>query len=90
MKALRFLGRCFFKENVKSVRTETLVNYVLPMVTSLLRDPTFIKNSDRVDVAVETLGLIVRRLPWPRYLIVLRYYLGEALKGLESQKISVK
>ena len=90
MKALRFLGRCFFKESVKPVKTETLVNYILPMVTSLLRDAIFIKNSDRVDVAVETLGLIVHHLPWPRYLIVLRYYLGETLKALETQKISVK
>jgi hypothetical protein len=90
MKALRFLTRSLFKERAESVKTETLVNYILPVVTSLLRDPTYIKNSDRVDVAVETLGAIVRHLPWPRYLIVLRYYLGETLKALDNQKISVK
>ena len=87
MKALRRLSRCVDDSQMK---TETLVNYVLPIVTSMLRDQTFIKNSDRVDVAVETLGVVCRRLPWPRYLITLRYYLGEALKSIENQKLVVK
>lgn len=87
MKALRRLGHFLEQYNVKS---EQIVNYILPILTSMLRDPVFIKNSDRVDVAVETLRVIVRRLPWPRYLIVLRYYLNETLKGLEHQKLSVK
>jgi len=87
MKALRRLSRCVKDSHVK---TETLVNYVLPIVTSMLRDQTFIKNSDRVDVAVETLGTVCHRLPWPRYLIVLRYYLGETLKSIENQKLVVK
>lgn len=86
MKALRKLGRSLGQ----NVKPETLVNYILPMITSLLREPAFIKISDNADVAVETLGIIVRRLPWSRYLIVLRYYLGETLKGLDNQKLSVK
>jgi len=87
MKALRRLSRCISDSRIK---TETHVNYVLPIVTSMLRDQTFIKNSDRIDVAVETLGTICRQLPWPRYLIVLRYYLGETLKSIENQKLIVK
>ena len=87
MKALRRLSRHISDSQMK---TETLVNYVLPIVTSMLRDQTFIKNSDRVDVAVETLGTVCRQLPWPRYLIVLRYYLGEILKSIENQKLAVK
>ena len=87
MKALRRLSRCVTDSQMK---TETLVNYVLPIVTSMLRDPTFIKNSDRIDVAVETLGIVCRQLPWPRYLITLRYYLGETLKSIENQKLIVK
>ena len=87
MKALRRLSRHITDSHVK---TETLVNYVLPIVTSMLRDQTFIKNSDRVDVAIETLGTVCRQLPWPRYLIVLRYYLGEILKSIENQKLTVK
>lgn len=87
MKALRRLSRCITSSQMK---TETLVNYLLPIVTSVLRDETFIKNSDRVDVAVETLGTICHQLPWPRYLITLRYYLGETLKLIENQKLIVK
>ena len=87
MKALRRLSRCVTDSQMK---TEMLVNYILPIVTSMLRDQTFIKNSDRVDVAVETLGTVCRQLPWPRYLIVLRYYLGETLKSIENQKLVVK
>ena len=87
MKALRRLGRHISDSQMK---TETLVNYVLPIVTSMLRDQTFVKNSDRVDVAIETLGTVCRHLPWPRYLIVLRYYLGEILKSIENQKLTVK
>ena len=87
MRALRRLSRWI---NDLQVKTETLVNYILPIVTSMLRDQTFIKNSDRVDVAVETLGTICHQLPWPRYLIVLRYYLGETLKSIENQKLIVK
>lgn len=87
MKALRRLSRCISESVMK---TETLVNYILPIITSMLRDPTFVKNSDRVDVAVETLGTVCRRLPWPRYLIVLRHYLGETLKSIENQKLVVK
>jgi len=87
MKALRRLGRYVADSQIK---TETLVNYVLPIVTSMLHDQNFIKNSDRVDVAVETLGVVCCQLPWPRYLIVLRYYLGETLKSVENQKLIVK
>ena len=87
MKALRRLSRCISDSKMK---TETLVNYILPIVTSMLRDQTFIKDSDRVDVAVQTLGTICRQLPWPRYLIILRYYLGETLKSIENQKLIVK
>jgi len=87
MKALRRLSRFVTSH---PIRSETYVNYILPIVTTLLRDETFTKNSDRVDVAVETLGTICKYLAWPRYLIILRYYLTETLKAIENQKLSVK
>ncbi|CAH1799075.1 unnamed protein product [Owenia fusiformis] len=82
-KLVRYLG-------TKSLKTESLTSYLLPLVTSFLGEE-YLKQTNLIDATIDTIGAISKRLPWPHYLLLLRQHLGSLTKvSLTNQKVTVR
>lgn len=66
--------------------TRTLVNFVLPIVSSYLCNETFRKKVRLTDAAGNCVALISRMLPWPSYKMLLKQYLSQMKHNIEYQK----
>lgn len=72
------------------LKTDTVISYILPMVTAFVQDETYRKQSNLLDAAVESFGAICGALPWPRYLLLLKHYLALLPKSLDQQRLIVR
>ena len=70
--------------------TDCLANYLLPIVTTFIKDESYAKQSNLLDGSVEAIGAICRGLPWQRYSTVLRQYLILLTKSVDQQKLMVR
>ncbi|XP_065094084.1 small subunit processome component 20 homolog isoform X2 [Ochlerotatus camptorhynchus] len=66
--------------------TRTLVNFVLPIVSSYLCNEAFRKKVRLTDAAGNCVALIARMLPWPNYKALLKQYLFKMKHNIEYQK----
>lgn len=66
--------------------THTLVNFLLPIVSSYLCNETFRKKVKLTDAAGNCVALIARMLPWPSYKALLNQYLTKMKHNIEYQK----
>lgn len=66
--------------------TRTLVNFVLPIVSSYLCNETFRKKVRLTDAAGNCVALIARMLPWPSYKTLLKQFLFKMKHNIEYQK----
>lgn len=85
----RALNRFLKQLRTSKFTPEVLTGYLLPLVSTFLKDEACLKNSNLVDAVVDTIGGICQFLPWPRYLLMLRHYL-QALPKATNHKLSVR
>ena len=86
-RALRKIAQVITTESMKS---ETVVSYLLPLATIYITDDSYSKSQSMLDAAIEMIGAASKCLPWPRYLLLLKHYLALLTKNLEKQKLMVR
>ena len=72
------------------VKHDTLISFLLPIVTAFLRDEAYTKHTELLDAAVEATSAIARRLPWYHYRNLLEHQLHALSKELGAQKLTVR
>lgn len=88
-RALRRLSM-EIKDGTVSFPPYIFTSYLLPLATSFLTNPDYMKHSNLVDAAIEMFGAVCYCLPWNRYEITLKYYLGQITKNNEFHKTNIK
>jgi U3 small nucleolar RNA-associated protein 20 len=73
-----------------TLSTDCLVTYLIPIVTTFVKDEAYLKDSNLIDGVVYALGGLARCLPWPRYLLLLKHYLQSLPKSNNNQKLMVR
>ncbi len=86
----RAMKRLVKQLKTSNLNTHCLVSYLLPIVTTFVKDESYAKDSNLLDGAVEALGGLARHLPWPRYLLLLKHYLQALPKPNYNQKLLVR
>ena len=72
------------------MKKEIIVSYLLPITESFLMDEKYAKTQNVLDVAVESLGVLCRLLPWQPFADHLKFYLALMQKRLDKNKHYVK
>jgi len=74
------------------LQVKTLTQVILPLCSSYLMNPTYVKNSDMVEQAIELLASICRALPWQQYEQNCKFYIDlftkETAHGNQLVKIT--
>ena len=65
-----------FKEDEKFLSERNLTQLILPLCTTYLLNPDYVKHSQLVEQAIVLFGAICRTLPWTQYEIYIKYYTG--------------
>lgn len=73
-----------------AIKKEVIISYLLPIAESFLLDDKYAKSQNVLDMAVESMGVLCRRLPWQQYANYLKFYLGQMQKRLDKIKHYVK
>ena len=74
----------------KPMKKEVIVSYLLPITESFLLDEKYNKSQGVLDMAVEGMGVLCRRLPWQQYSTYLKFYLTQMQKRIDKIKHYVK
>ncbi|XP_067207673.1 small subunit processome component 20 homolog isoform X2 [Linepithema humile] len=74
----------------KPINPKTLTQFILPLCSSYLCNETFVHKNSLIDVAIETVGIVCKLLPWHYYEIILKHYLGKLRSSTEYQKQIVR
>ncbi|XP_058820535.1 small subunit processome component 20 homolog [Topomyia yanbarensis] len=74
----------------KMPSSRTLVDFVLPIVTTYICSEKYRKKSKLTEAAGKCVSLVGRMLPWPSYKSLLKQYLNKMKNNIEYQKQLIK
>ena len=82
--------RSILKLDRTAISEETITQFLLPLTTCYLFDETYDSQNTLVDASFEFLKAMSRCPSWYNYDKLLRYFLTQMTRQMESQKQSVK
>ena len=65
-----------FQDDEKYLSERNLTQLILPLCTTYLLNPDYVKHSQLVEQAIVLFGAICKTLPWAQYEIYIKYYTG--------------
>lgn len=90
-RARALLKFCTLAKTLKKpLNPRTLTQFVLPLTSLYLCNPSFINKNSIIDAAIETVGTVCKLLPWHQYEIVLKHYLDKLKRSVEYQRQLVR
>ncbi|XP_014218857.1 small subunit processome component 20 homolog [Copidosoma floridanum] len=78
------------KTLAKPPDTRVLTQFILPLASSFLCEDRYVGAHTIIHVAIQTVGVICRLLPWKQYEVILKYYLAKLKNSLDYQKQIIK